>query len=220
MTSLQSITSDEESFLGDSLEQVLKNHKVEAPNEDKGLPAIPSGLQLLLKTLDRALGRHGAALLIGSLRQAYRYLNDNSLREKVQRTLSEQITKGPTLLVGHSLGSVVALEYIRCSPEGERLSLVTLGSPLGLHSIQQRLKVPYFGSDTQEGLPPRVGYWANIRDPRDPATCYGDIGDIWRGVRDGVVNNGADAHSVTRYLCQRLTGHRLLEALQLAPQVT
>jgi alpha-beta hydrolase superfamily lysophospholipase len=67
------------------------------------------------------------------------------------------------VLIGHALGSVVACEYLR-QQSGESVDmLLTLGSPLALHMVRDRLQV----------CPLAAPAWVNVRDTRDPVTCGG-----------------------------------------------
>ena len=62
----------------------------------------------------------------------------------------------------------------------------------------------------------QIGRWVNVRDPRDPVACAGDLARLWPGVQDRHVDNEGDAHSVARYLSKVETGSAILDA---APQL-
>jgi hypothetical protein len=87
---------------------------------------------------------------------------------------------------------------------------LTVGSPLGLRMVRSRLSHAPFGASRN------VGRWVNVRDPRDPVTCAGDLVRLWPGVFDRHVDNGGDAHSVARYLSKVEAGSAILDA---APQL-
>jgi len=130
--------------------------------------------------------------------------------------VTEAVTEDCRVLIGHSLGSVVAFEFLRQHP-GRRVELfLTLGSPLGMRAIRHLMPDPEFGAGT--GVPPAVGVWVNLRDLRDPVACAGDLATWWPDVSDVVVDNQNSAHSIQRYLSKKQTGDAVLAVLpELAP---
>jgi pimeloyl-ACP methyl ester carboxylesterase len=115
------------------------------------------------------------------------------------------------VVIGHSLGSVVALEFVRQHPGYPVDLLLTLGSPLGLRTVRDLMPDPGYGA---ERVPPSIGRWVNVRDPRDPVACAGALTQFWPGIAaDHTVDNQDDAHSVTRYLGKWRTGAAVLAAL-------
>ncbi|MFG1993844.1 hypothetical protein ACGFJ7_28095 [Actinoplanes sp. NPDC048988] len=72
----------------------------------------------------------------------------------------------PSVLIAHSLGSVVAYEALWQNPDLKVDLLLTLGSPLGLPPvIFQRLDPE--PADGRGSRPPGVRRWVNIADPGD-----------------------------------------------------
>jgi pimeloyl-ACP methyl ester carboxylesterase len=70
-----------------------------------------------------------------------------------------------TVVVSHSLGTLVAYHLINGFDPSYRIThLVTLGSPLGIPTIQRMLR-PFT-------RPPGVGQWFNARDPKDIVALY------------------------------------------------
>lgn len=187
------------------------------PPEDepsgKGLPPAPRSVQWLLRALDRRFGSRDASLLfLGELKQVRRYLVDPGLKAAVDDRAEQAITgQGGRVVIGHSLGSVVAFEFVRRHPGYPVDLLLTLGSPLGLRTVRALMPDPGYGADR---LPPNVGGWVNVRDPRDPVACAGPLTGCWPGIAaDHTVDNQGDAHSVTRYLGKWRTGAAILAAL-------
>jgi hypothetical protein len=66
-----------------------------------------------------------------SVRQVSLYLRHPNIREEVQRLVAETVTRTTSVVVAHSLGSVVAYEALAAHPEWSVRRLVTMGSPLG-----------------------------------------------------------------------------------------
>jgi hypothetical protein len=171
----------------------------------------PRSLQTVLRGLDRKFGAAAGVLYLGTLRQVRRYLTEPQLKAPVDDVVDRTAAAGCAILIGHSLGSVVALEFLRCNPEHRVDLLLTVGSPLGLRMVQSRLPAPLLGTDTPTGLPMNVARWVNVRDPRDPVACAGDLRRFWPGIEERLVDNQGDAHNIGRYLSKIETGSVLLE---------
>ncbi|MFF4349026.1 hypothetical protein [Streptomyces sp. NPDC001530] len=206
--------SDEEAawLMSAALEIVTEEEvRLMAHTETKAAPRVPAVLRPVLAALDRRLGHRASALLIGELRQVRRYLTERSIKDEVDRRLRMCAAEG-RVLIGHSLGSVVAFEYLRQN-RGHRLDLLlTLGSPLRLRTVRSLMPNPLYG--TVRYLPGRrVGAWVNLWDPADPVACAGELSALWPGVTDHRVDNGDDPHAVTRYLGKREAGEAVRAAL-------
>ncbi|WP_410597347.1 hypothetical protein [Amycolatopsis sp. lyj-23] len=175
----------------------------------KGLGRIPRPFQALIAAIDRRFGPAAAVLSIRELKQVRRYLREPAVRRAVDDRVRDEFPPGCRVLIGHSLGSVVAYELLRQNPDLGVKLLITVGSPLALRMVRDRLRV--------EPLP--VPAWVNVRDLRDPVACAGELRGWWPQIREAdeiVVDNGAKAHAAERYLSRRQTGVALLRAV---PQV-
>lgn len=134
---------------------------------------------------------------------------DPDLKAVADARVKDATGAQPAALIGHSLGSVVAFEYLRLNPNIHIPVLITLGSPLGLKTIRALMPDPDWAHGT---VPTNVSRWVNIRDRRDPVACAGDLSPAWTGITDAPpVDNGNDPHSVTCYLSKAATGLALLE---------
>ena len=147
----------------------------------------PAAIASAVAALDRRFGAHAGVLFVGELRQVRRYLTDPALKTAADARVTETVTEKCQILIGHSLGSVVAFEFLRQHPKRRLDLLITLGSPLGLRAIRHLMPDPEFGA--AEGVPANVGAWVNLRDPRDPVACAGSLRAWWPGIRDGIVDN-------------------------------
>jgi pimeloyl-ACP methyl ester carboxylesterase len=191
--------------------EVLSEDELAAAAEEtavKGLGRVPRPLQAVVAAMDRRFGARAGALFIGELRQVLRYLLDADLKARTHARVMEAMTEDCRILIGHSLGSVVAFEFLRQHPKLRLDLLLTLGSPLGLQTIRHHMPDPEFGSTN--GIPDNVGMWVNLRDLRDPVACAGSLTRWWPRIHDGIVDNGRDAHAVERYLGKKATGDAVL----------
>jgi hypothetical protein len=113
----------------------------------------------------------------------------------------------PTIVLAHSLGSVVTFETFWAYPELNVGLLITLGSPLALpHAVFPRLEpAPVHDRGAR---PPGVQAWINLADPGDlVALPPRGISSRFSGVDldDEAVIHAFDFHRVGRYLrCPRL----------------
>jgi hypothetical protein len=174
---------------------------------------VPVPVQVVLAGLLRSLTFAGVAkhLLIGNLKQVSGYFDDPLLREQVLDRVAAEVTPATRVVIGHSLGSVVAYEYCcRRKPEGVEL-LVTLGCPLGIpRLIFDRLNpLPVHGRGV---WPDPALRWVNVADPNDVVALrkrlapYFGPSSAGISVVDRLVDNGSQPHEASRYLNSRQTG--------------
>ena len=113
------------------------------------------------------------------------------------------------MVVSHSMGTVIAYDCLKrveaCVPVD---GFITLGCPLGLDEVQDKLQPGWTRAD---GFPHERlrGKWINLFDRLDPVCGFDPemANDFRRGgaqvVQDiAVVNEGAWRHSATKYLRQ------------------
>jgi hypothetical protein len=177
----------------------------------KGFTRVPKPLGMLLRACDWRYGPGSALLFVGEFRQVRQYLRDSVLKQAVDERVDASVAPDCRVLIGHSLGSVIAFEYVRRHGARRLDLLLTLGSPLGQRMVRSRMPNPDFGAVRR--LPGGVARWVNVLDPHDPVTGGRNLVDFWPGVEDRSVDNQGDAHSVTRYLGKLQTGAALLDVL-------
>ncbi|MGN9790298.1 PGAP1-like alpha/beta domain-containing protein [Streptomyces sp. OZ13] len=170
--------------------------------------------------------------LLGVLRQVRRYFTDDAVRARAAAAVGARIGPETTVLVGHSLGSVVAYETLCDHPEWPVRTLVTLGSPLGMPSLVfDRLRpAPAAGRGHWPGGLER---WTNLADRHDvvasvkelarlfgprhpgplPAGSPAAAGAHRPALRDVPVDNGWKVHDLLRHLTARETGTAIGEGL-------
>ena len=152
-------------------------------------------------------------LMIADLKQVTRYMRDAGLRAEIQACVRTAIGPDTRVVVGHSLGSVIAYEVLAASPELDVRTLVTLGSPLGIPKvIFDRLTPPPAGGSG--AWPGSVRQWHNIADPGDVVALVKQLSPLFGGrVSDWLVHNGAKAHDAKPYLTAEETGRAIVSGL-------
>ncbi|MEV5613373.1 hypothetical protein [Streptomyces sp. NPDC052225] len=165
------------------------------------LARTPRTVQRALNALSRSRFFAGIALraLVADLKQVRAYLTDPGVHAAVQQRLADRISSDTRTVVAHSLGTVVAYEALCAHPEWPVRTLVTLGSPLGIHGLVfERLRVP---GGKPGDWPGSVERWTNIADEGDVVALQKDLRPLFGDRVEGhLVRNGARAHDATRYL--------------------
>ncbi|MGW0825324.1 lipase/acyltransferase domain-containing protein [Streptomyces sp. NPDC002845] len=209
---LHALAEDELADLEEVLGEVVGAEEVAAVRQEplKGLTCVPRSLQWLLGAVERRFSATAAVLLVGEFRQVRRYLSDPVVKARVDERVRQTVRDDCRVLIGHSLGSVVALEFLRQNDDHKVESFLTVGSPLSLRMVRAALVGLGSGPQSGWGLPPGVSAWVNVRDVRDPVACGGDLGRWWTGVEDRHVVNQGDAHAAERYLGKREAGEAIL----------
>jgi hypothetical protein len=210
VTDLATLDEDEIAFLGEIENELVTDE----PDEEimKGFREVPQPVARLAAWLDRRVGLAGRILFFGDLIQVRRYQREDELAADVRQRVGEALGPHTRIMIGHSLGSVVAYEYLAMEPNHGVETLITLGSPLALRSIKERLRVK--GPDGRPRSPTGVTRWVNVLDPRDPVACAGGLSPFWPAVTDEQVDNGDEPHAATRYLGKEVTGQAVVGGLQ------
>jgi hypothetical protein len=168
-----------------------------------------------LEAISRSAFTEGISehLLVFALKQVRQYFEDEDLRSAIASRVASAIDDETRVVVGHSLGSVVAYEVLCARRGAPGATFVTLGSPLGLRNVVfDRLRpAPRDGL----GVWPRgARHWTNVADAgdivalvRDLSTCFGSR------VTDRTVRNGARMHDATAYLTAVETGAAIAAGL-------
>jgi hypothetical protein len=129
---------------------------------------------------------------------------------------------GPHVVISHSMGTVIAYDCLKRVAECAAVdALMTIGSPLGLDEIQDKLQP---GWTRPDGFPSAkvLGAWINVFDRLDPVAGFDPFleNDYRKGgegaVRDiEVQNDGSWRHSMVKYLRQEKLRRNLKDILGL-----
>lgn len=130
------------------------------------------------------------------LTQVRRYVRNEPLRGAVLRHLLDQDYGNEIILIGHSLGSVIAIDLLDHLPETVHVRrFITIGSPAAapsLHEGSERLlkKFPYA----------RVDDWTNIFNPADVVTGGRGLAPTFPAAQDFAIDIGLFEHGAGTYL--------------------
>lgn len=150
------------------------------------------------------------------VRQEVRSRMAKALREGAERD-------GPHLVVGHSLGSVIAYDVLTGAEDVPTVdAFLTIGSPLGISEVRERLAPPW---TAEEGWPARrlaAGPWSNLYDMLDPVCGFRErriassfrAGGRLRVADIEVTNEGRWRHAIGKYLGQELLRDRIREVFE------
>jgi pimeloyl-ACP methyl ester carboxylesterase len=147
----------------------------------------------------------------------YQYLRNPGVRDTIESGVRTAFsTVEPTVVVSHSLGTVVAFNLLR--RDGVAMGwdiplLVTVGSPLGVKAIRAAL------SPVEH--PPSVRHWYNAMDERDVVALYPldrahfDVDPAVENKVD-VRNRTSNRHGISGYLDDAVVASRIYDALKAA----
>jgi hypothetical protein len=155
-------------FRGELLYELARNAGVTDADIQAEYPALPSEkgplnwgwVQAILRVLDKTtLGDLSIDLFT---RDVFVYLTNANVRKAINKVVADAVTGEPAIIVSHSLGTIIAYDVLRAPGSAVTTPLfVTLGSPLGLSSVQSRLVPPALA------MPRGVKQWFNAYDKRD-----------------------------------------------------
>ena len=173
-------------------------------------------VHLVLKTLDSSVpGASGSSVALFT-HDVYQYLKQSGIRDVMDEGVRKAFSPGvETVVVSHSLGTIVAYNVLRRDAEmlGLKVPLfMTLGSPLGVNVVRQSL--------TPIRYPKRAGMWVNAFDPRDIVALYPldaahfGVNPTIENIPD-VVNWTDNRHGIAGYLDNQAVARRIYDALTI-----
>jgi V8-like Glu-specific endopeptidase/pimeloyl-ACP methyl ester carboxylesterase len=148
------------------------------------------------------------------------YRVQEEIRRRVIAKLSE-VKTDRHIVVSHSMGTVIMYDCLKRVPECPPIDgLMTIGSPLGLDEIQDKLAPEW---TRKNGFPEKVkGNWVNVYDRLDPVAGFdGDLANDYKKEGNKVVqvireqNWGDWRHDITKYLSGPLLRDALKEMLEI-----
>ncbi|GKS65430.1 hypothetical protein YTPLAS72_27340 [Nitrospira sp.] len=171
-------------------------------------------IRALLKAIDRNIPLASAAYLAVAFNDVWQYLQNDDLRTSIENGVRQALMPNvPTVVVSHSLGTVVSYKLLRQegTREGWKVPLyVTLGSPLAVAPIKKRL--------APNKHPECVGTWFNAMDERDTIALHPldehhfPITPAITNKRD-IQNHTENRHGIVGYLTDQSVARQIYHAL-------
>ncbi len=159
------------------------------PHRKRGFARVPGMIDAI-----------GEKIVIGMVyEEVGRYVDEDLRRRAILDRVLAQVPSGQVVIVGHSLGALVALELIRHLPDDVHVPLlVTAASALA------RRKLPADLVHLNEEFPyDRVDGWINVFNPADPVTRGLPIGMRFPQTIDVSVAAGFADHNLAACLTDR-----------------
>jgi hypothetical protein len=208
-----------EEFVRSSLadmKEIAKLSDAEVAAEAGPIPATEKGIQnwrltqAVARLLDKRLTAFTSHTIETFLREVYLYVNNRSTAREVNAIVADMLTDEPTIVIGHSLGSVVAYKVLLEQAAKVKLRrYITVGSPLGIKTISSRLGVlKYPQADLN---------WYNAYDDGD-IVALNPLADPWFKTDPAITNynrvrNDTDnQHGIIGYLNDATVAARVAEA--------
>jgi hypothetical protein len=208
-----------EEFVRSSLadmKEIAKLSDAEVAAEAGPIPATEKGIQnwrltqAVARLLDKRLTAFTSHTIETFLREVYLYVNNRSAAREVNAIVADMLTDEPTIVIGHSLGSVVAYKVLLEQAAKVKLRrYITVGSPLGIKTISSRLGVlKYPQADLN---------WYNAYDDGD-IVALNPLADPWFKTDPAITNynrvrNDTDnQHGIIGYLNDATVAARVAEA--------
>jgi hypothetical protein len=199
------IASDDEAQLMEEIWRSAADSDPDVPSPEEYNDTLlwaPRIVERALNSLAKSkyLADYTPLKLFGDLKQVVLYLNDADKHEKTLGIVTAQIGPETRVVIGHSLGSVVAYEAVCAKPE-EIAALITVGSPLGIRNVVFEKLTPRPSALGIGHWPRSVKGWTNIAAKGDIVAAQKQLAPLFGSeVHDVLIDSGWDAHSSTRYL--------------------
>ena len=217
-----SATKDEQRFQQAVLEEVQRELGISDAQVDAALPgdvrqrgpANWEWVQGILAAIDQVPGVSAASIALVT-RDVYQYLKNPTVRKRIDDGVLQAMLPGvPTVVVSHSLGTVVAYNLLKRegAARGWVVPLyITLGSPLGVTAIRQA------ASPIEH--PSCATSWFNAMDQRDVVALYPltkERFDVDPAIvnKTDVRNHTDNRHGISGYLDDVEVARRIHDALR------
>ena len=213
---------DERAFMREVIQQVKEKAAISDRQiaEVAGQAAVAMGplnwewLQGALKAIDRYVPYASGRSIALATNDVYQYLQNLGIRDEIETGVRKAIqSNAPTVVVSHSLGTVVSYSLLRREGKLNRWIVplfVTLGSPLAVKAIKKSL--------APIKHPECVTRWFNAMDERDVVALYSldaahfPINPAIENKTD-VDNDTQNRHGISGYLSDKEVAKRIYDAL-------
>lgn len=181
------------------------------PNPKPKGPQNWEWVQAIVRAIDKHAGGVTQLTLETFMRDVFLYTTRAGVRDEIDRIVARELTEEPTVVVGHSLGSVVAYSILRSDPRSLNVPLyVTVGSPLAIRPIRDQFRPLRFPKSAQS--------WFNAFDKRDVVALYpldNSNFPVATGIQNyaDVKNHTENRHGIVGYLDDPKVAVQILDAL-------
>jgi hypothetical protein len=211
----------EREFIRDIVEEVRKKAGISEAEVDAEVPpeVVERGplnwswVQAVLQVIDRKVPFGSGNSVALFTKDVYQYLTRSGIRDAIDTGVLAAIEDSePTVVVSHSLGTVVAYNILRRAGMERQWNIplfVTLGSPLGVTKIRQSI--------APIAYPECVGTWFNAFDERDVVSLYPlekphfSVSPITN--KTDVQNHTENRHGIAGYLDDPVVARTIYDAL-------
>ena len=171
-------------------------------------------IQGILEVIDRHVPLASGISIALATRDVYQYIDNIAIRDEIETGVRKALMPGlPTVVVSHSLGTVVAYNLLRREgvAQGWTVPLfMTLGSPLAVSALRKKL--------SPNRHPPCVGWWFNAFDEHDVVALFPldaknfPVEPEITNKRD-IYNPTTNRHGISGYLSDPVVAKTIYEAL-------
>jgi hypothetical protein len=168
-------------------------------------------VQAIIRAIDRNAGSVSQSAIENFMRDVYLYTTRAGVRDAIDRIVGTAMNEAPSVVIGHSLGSVVAYNVLRTDRRALKVqAYVTVGSPLAIRAVRDRFR--------PIGFPAPAKTWYNAFDPKDVVALYpldaanfpvNPAVENFAGVRNATDNR----HGIIGYLDDADVTKHVLDAL-------
>lgn len=186
------------------------NNEVPAEYRERG-PLNWPWVLAIIRVLDKSQ-RISAWTIKTVTNDVYLYLTNTAIQDTINNIVTELLPQEPFVLVGHSLGSVIGYNILRAGNNLPAIKYVSLGSPLGVQIVRQKLPLPIeMPSCLKDG-------WYNAFDKRDVVSLR-PLDSKHFNINPAIVNNADvvnqtdNRHGIEGYLNDKMVARVIYDAL-------
>lgn len=168
----------------------------------------------LLQVIDQRIPMASGEAIAMFTNDVYHYLKNPGIRDEIEMGVRKaMVPRAPNVVVGHSLGSVVAYSLLKREGVAQKWSVpifVTIGSPLAVTEIFKSLRPVKH--------PECAAKWYNAMDSRDVVALYPldkDHFDVDPSIENkiDVKNETPNRHGISGYLSDKDVARHIYDAL-------
>lgn len=181
--------------------------------EERGIENWPPIVHAI-RVLEKAFPELGDSVIETFLKTVHCYLTVDAAFDAVNGIVNDALgnSQEATVVVGHSLGSVITYHVLHQRSDIPFPLYITLGSPLAVGAVRRRLRIP-------PKIPGGVAHWYNAFDDQDIVALHPLDRDNFLPSgkienNPGVKNKTDNHHGIIGYLDNREIARRIHDAAQ------